>query len=148
MASKKETEGNDETKGLVKTIKPLSAVFFNNNEQSLRKTLTKIALVDTKSSSKTPIEMEISTERNDEGTELTMRLTIVGNNAASAGYPLMLYAQLEDPDRPGVYESFSCTVVLDKQDYFVQDRNLFLMNYHGPAKMLDETRSAGNVKFL
>ena len=57
--------------------------------------------------------MQISTEVNTEGTELTMKLMLVGKSAAVTEEQIVLYAQVEDPEKPGVYESWTCAVLLE-----------------------------------
>ena len=48
-----------------------------------------------------------------------------------------MYAQIEDPEKPGFYESFTCTVLLDRSYVFVQPANLRIMNYNGARTFKD-----------
>ena len=119
----------------------------NTGNALINLTDTTVSLVDVKETTKDPMTMQIITERNEDGTELTMSLKLIGNGAAAANQPLLLYAQVENPERPGEFESFTCTVVLDQANYFVQERNLHIMNYEGRASLKDQTSGNGDVKF-
>lgn len=47
---------------------------------------------------------------NDDGNELTMKLRLAGENAVNSEHKVLLYAQIEDPENPGNYESFTCSI--------------------------------------
>mmetsp|Transcript_40304 Transcript_40304/g.52782 ORF Transcript_40304/g.52782 Transcript_40304/m.52782 type:complete len:90 (+) Transcript_40304:68-337(+) len=47
-----------------------------------------------------------------------------------------------------MFESFTCTVVLSPDDYFVKKKNLFLMSYHGDLPLKDSTNGQGDVTLL
>ena len=59
-----------------------------------------------------------------------------------------MYAQIEDPAKPGFYESFTCTVLLDKSSVFVQTANLNIMNYNGARTFKDGSAGVTNKNSL
>ena len=68
--------------------------------------------------------MFMSTEVNDEGDELILRLRLRGVDTAVSSNQIMLYAQIEDPENQGIFESVSCAVELDFAIYFMTRENL------------------------
>ena len=66
----------------------------------------------------------MSTEVNDEGDELILRLRLRGVDTAVSSNQIMLYAQIEDPENQGIFESVSCAVELDFAIYFMTRENL------------------------
>lgn len=87
--------------------------------------------------------MKVKTVVNEEGNSLLVQLTLVGNRAASSGYPVMLYAQFHDPDKPSEMESFTCTVELNLQDFFNKASGIHIMSYHGSLSLKDTTQGKG-----
>ena len=79
--------------------------------------------------------MKVGTEILNSDTELLLKLKVVGYKAAFPLQNVLLYAQVEDPDKPGIFESFTCSVVIDPQYFFVQDSNLQMMSYYGDMKL-------------
>ena len=77
----------------------------------------------------------------DENTdEMEMSLKLDGRNAATTPNLVLLYAQIEDPLNPGIYESFTCSTRLDKSKVYLEYDDVIIKNYYG-SKSLKE----GNV---
>ena len=53
--------------------------------------------------------MEINAVVDENTYEMLLKLKLTGTNAAVGNDLISLYAQFEDPDNPGVYESFTCS---------------------------------------
>ena len=68
----------------------------------------------------------------DENTdEMEMSLKLTGRNAAVTPNLVLLYAQIEDPLNPGIYESFICSTRLDKSKVYLTYDDIFIRNYYG-----------------
>ena len=135
----------DEIQGSTMKINPLSRQFFCVNQQSLDegnnfsssdtdkqevaqadKTVT---LVDHRENSELTLSMVTSVENNE---ELTMTVKLMGSDAALNGQQVLIYAQVEDPAEPGIFDSWSCAVTVQKQSLgFTRPKDLQIMNYNG-----------------
>ena len=67
-------------------------------------------------------------ENND---TMEMSLKLVGRNAATTPNLVLLYAQIEDPLNPGIYESYTCSTRLDKSKVYLTSDDIFIRNYYG-----------------
>lgn len=75
--------------------------------------------------------MTLETKINDEQDELTLRLKVIGRNAAFPQQEVLMYGSIEDPEKRGFFESFTCTLLLDISKYYSEPSQLKIMNYNG-----------------
>ena len=68
---------------------------------------------------------------------MTISLKLVGSNAATSHNLVLLYAQIEDPERPGTFESFTCSSRIDKAKIYLRYEDVWIKNYVG-SKSLKE----------
>ena len=80
--------------------------------------------------------------------ELTLSLTLDAKEALISSQYLMLYAQVEDPDSAGNYESFTCTIKLNKDKFFIEDTRLWLMSYNGQETLKADGENVGENNYL
>ena len=68
---------------------------------------------------------------------MTISLKLIGRDAATTHNLILLYAQIEDPERPGVYESFTCSSRIDKAKFYLEYQDVWIKNYNG-SRLLKE----------
>mgnify|MGYP000860807922 CR=1 FL=1 len=60
-----------------------------------------------------------------------------------------MYAQMEDPARPGFYESLTCTILLDKQALgYTYAKDQWVMNYNGDRSLKHGSEGVQGKTFL
>ena len=79
--------------------------------------------------------MEVSTAVDSELEEMNISLRLVGSNAATSHNLVLLYAQIEDPQRPGTFESFTCSTQIDKSKIYLKYDDVWIKNYYGSRSL-------------
>ena len=145
----KATESNKKSTS-AKTFKPLSSKFYIDNQKSLgvptsnsifnvvvdesNEGYLSVPLLSTKTQtgSSSDVNMLMRYEPNQDGTEMTFELKLDSYNLVETENQLMLYAQIEDPDVEGLFESFTCSVELDRAVFgFNPSEKIVIQNYNG-----------------
>lgn len=160
------TEIGSEIVGQMLTFKPQSEQFYAQNEgfifeesqpavnlgkiqvATLKDEEVVVALVETTDVTEPELFMTMMNTVSEDETELTLKLVLKGFDAALSGQMVLMYAQVEDAAKPGLYESVSCTVRLDKQylGYTMAD-DLWIMNYNGDRSLRVGSKGVLNKDF-
>ena len=81
--------------------------------------------------------MEISAIVDENTYEMFLSLKLTGAEAAGHTDTITLYAQFEDPENPGVYESFTCSTEIFYDKTYLDYSYVWVNNYSG-SKLLKE----------
>lgn len=77
-----------------------------------------------------------------------MKLKLIGKDIAFPTQNVLLYAQIEDPDKPNTFESFSCSVMVSQDDFFLKKSNLKMMSYYGSESLREGQSSVKDKNYL